>query len=427
MRIKCGFSQAKITPQPEKVFMDGYGFRMEHAKGIRDELYVKALAIEDRNGTRFCMLSFDLCGFNEEVSEILRFHISQKTGLDGSSIALTATHTHAGPACGVLYSVPLNNDYLNKVGEVAGDCANEAFSKLEVCKFTSRFGKDLDMIHNRRNLDAIDRSVRVGCFFNKENVLSGLIARASCHPVLMSDMYISADYPSVLTKKGLEMGSCFMFLQGSCGDINPMVEGVSQEEKLEKLGGELAKCVLDAIKIEKVEGHNVDVDIDFKLNKIKVPMKAFSPADEVEREIDKYLKAYYDAQDEMNKRYILQYLNWYREISKKIYRGENGDIQVPLQYLKVGNKEEKVIFIFLPFEVLTRTALKIEDRLVAMGYEKENIYIVGYSNTVYGYLIPEEEIGCEKYENKDAPVWYNTALFDKDSEKIVIEEIFRMV
>ena len=196
------------------------------------------------------------------------------------------------------------------------------------------------MIHNRRNLDAIDRSVRVGCFFNKENVLSGLIARASCHPVLMSDMYISADYPSVLTKKGLEMGSCFMFLQGSCGDINPMVEGVSQEEKLEKLGGELAKCVLDAIKIEKVEGHNVDVDIDFKLNKIKVPMKAFSPADEVESEIDKYLKAYYDAQDEMNKRYILQYLNWYREISKKIYRGENGDIQVPLQYLKVGNRGE---------------------------------------------------------------------------------------
>ncbi|NLN03239.1 MAG: hypothetical protein GX166_00200 [Clostridiaceae bacterium] len=427
MRIKCGFSQAIITPQPEKVFMDGYGFRMEHAKGVRDDLYVKALAIEDRNGKRFCILSFDICGFNEEVSEILRFHISQKTGLDGSSIALTATHTHAGPACGVLYSVPLNNDYMNKVGELAGNCANEALSNMEYCSFTSRFGKDLEMIHNRRNLDAIDRRVRVGCFFNQENAIAGLIAQASCHPVLMSDMYISADYPSALTKKGLEMGMCFMFLQGSCGDINPMVEGVSQEEKLEKLGGELVQSVLDVIKIEKVKGHNGDVDIDFKLNEINVPMKAFPPREEVEREIDKYIKAYYDAQDEMNKRYILQYLNWYRGILKKIERGENGDIQVPLQYLKVGNKEEKMIFIFLPFEVLTRTALKIEDRLITMGYEKENIYIVGYSNIVYGYLIPGEEIGYEKYENKDAPVWYNTALFDKDSERIVIEKLFEMV
>ena len=50
MRIKCGFSQAKITPQPEKVFMDGYGFRMEHAKGIRDELYVKAWRLKTEMG-----------------------------------------------------------------------------------------------------------------------------------------------------------------------------------------------------------------------------------------------------------------------------------------------------------------------------------------------------------------------------------------
>ena len=36
------------------------------------------------------------------------------------------------------------------------------------------------------------------------------------------------------------------------------------------------------------------------------------------KEIDKYLKAYYDAQDEMNKRYILQYLNWYRNFEEDI-------------------------------------------------------------------------------------------------------------
>lgn len=430
MRIKCGFSHAIITPEPEKVFMDGYGFRMEHAKGVRDDLYVKAMAVEDGNGNRFCILGFDLCGFNEEVSEILKFHISRKTGLDRNAIALTATHTHAGPASGVLHYVPRNNDYINKVGEIAGTCASEAFSNMDSCLFTSCFGKDLEMIQNRRNINVIDRSVRVGCLFCRKNSvyqLKGLVARASCHPVLMTDMFISADYPSVLTNKGLELGSCFMFLQGSCGDINPLVDGETQEEKKEKLGNELAASVFDAIKTDNIEKTDVDVNIDFEYREVLIPMKPFPSKKEVEREIDKYLNAYYEAQNEMNKRYVLQYLNWHRNVLEKIFKGEKGDIKVPLQVLKIGNMEEKAIFVFLPFEVLTRTALKIESRLVDLGYLKENIYVVGYSNAVYGYLIPEEEMDYDKYEKTDAPIWYNTALFDKDSERRVLEELFKLI
>ena len=429
MLITCGFSQGKITPNPNTIYLDGYGFRLEHAKEVRDDIYVKVLALKDIDDKRFCIVSFDFCGFNDEVSEILKFHISTKSGLDKSQIALTATHTHAGPACGVLEDVPLNLDYIHNVGEIAGDWVNEAFSNMEDCTFTNSFGEDILFAHNRRGKDIIDRSVRVGTFINQESKLKGLIARTSCHPVLMSDLRVSADYPSKLTEEGIKNNACFLFLQGSCGDVNPQVEGNTGDDKVELLGNELSKRVMDVVNNIRVTNQKREVEfkLSFDYKEVEIPMQPFPPKEEVEENILKTVKEYYSSKDGMIKHFVLRKLSWYRMILDKINKGEGSSIKVPLQVLSIKEGADRVIFTFLPFEVLTKTSLMIQDKLERLGLKKENIYVIGHSNSVFGYLIPEEEIEGNNYEYTDAPTWYNTALFSKDSEPYVLGELMKIV
>lgn len=423
MGIYCGFSEAKITPQPESVYLDGYGFRVEPAKGVRDDLYVKVCALKDTEDNRFCIVSLDICGFNGEVSDIIKFHISMKCGIDSKQIALCSIHTHAGPACGVLQDLPLNNDYWNHVGEVAGDCVNSAFGCIKPCGFSSAFGNELASLHNRRGRGFADGSVRVGSFVDTDGNLLGLLARASCHPVIQTSYDISADYPSVLTRLSKEYSVPFVFLQGSCGDVNPYFDApLTENERIEKLGGELADSVQSVLGSEKSEVC-FDGLLSSSFDFVKVPMKEFPSKEELDLSVKETAEKYYASQGRVDKHCLLRLLNYYRGCSEKVSKGVSPDIVVPLQVLKMYDS----VFVFLPFEVLTNTALAIEEKLVGLGFKRESVFVIGYSNHVFGYLPPKEEIALGGYEVLSAPTWYDTAFFSEDSEKVVLDSIFKMI
>ncbi len=132
--LKCGFSQCRITPELNGTFLDGYGFRLSPATGIRDELYLKTCVIICGDRT-FAIVSFDLCGMSPRIYRDISAHVSALTGLDISQFALCNTHTHAGPACGLLAELPVNMDYYAYIGELAGKAVNEAVSSAAAGSF----------------------------------------------------------------------------------------------------------------------------------------------------------------------------------------------------------------------------------------------------------------------------------------------------
>src|SRR6266700_2308343 len=93
---KVGLAQIKITPD-RPVLMSGYASRTKPFEKVADDLYVKALVLEDRDGHRGVVVTSDLLGFPADVAEPICERIEKKTGLKREQILLNSAHTHAGP------------------------------------------------------------------------------------------------------------------------------------------------------------------------------------------------------------------------------------------------------------------------------------------------------------------------------------------
>src|SRR6266516_3306340 len=82
---KIGLARVKITP-PQPVFMAGYASRNKPYESVHDDLFAKALVLEDKAGTRAVLITSDLIGFAAEIAKPLRERIAEKTGVPAKSV-----------------------------------------------------------------------------------------------------------------------------------------------------------------------------------------------------------------------------------------------------------------------------------------------------------------------------------------------------
>lgn len=419
-KMKCGFAQNVITPRGEGIFQDGYGFRISPAEGVHDDLYVKAAVFGTDAGLSFGILVLDVCGMNPRIYEMLTDYIQEMTGLDREHVALCATHTHAGPAGGVLKGLPVSGDFWGHTAEICARTIREAAEGMCECSLgTAIADREMRSSHNRRNRPFIDRRIKAAVFTGQDGRTLGVIASACCHPVINTTMELSADYPQVLTRRALaEHGVPFLFLQGTCADINPRMPGdVSVADNLEKVGGELADGVMDAVE-KSGESCEPAAFVRSAYRTAKIPMKPFAPLEDARKAFGEKLKAYAEKPWGVEKHIALHELEWQRDMLGKIKRGEEAEIRVPIQAFSVDGR---LLFAFLPFETFANTGKKIEDILRAAGYEEKNIFVIGYANSVNGYLAPEEELPIGGYEITNAPLWFGLPECGELTEKTVIE------
>src|SRR5215204_2746266 len=77
---KVGVAVRKITPA-ESMWMAGYASRTRPAEGKEQDLYVKALALQDPAGTQSVLLTSDLIGIPRSLSEAVYAEVKKKAGL----------------------------------------------------------------------------------------------------------------------------------------------------------------------------------------------------------------------------------------------------------------------------------------------------------------------------------------------------------
>ena len=98
MRLRAGTAKVNITP-PIHCPLAGFGARTHGAVGVRDELWARALYLD--NGEReLALVSVEVLGLGWETVAALRRRVADKTGIPGECVMFSATHTHAGPATG---------------------------------------------------------------------------------------------------------------------------------------------------------------------------------------------------------------------------------------------------------------------------------------------------------------------------------------
>ena len=94
--LKAGVAQQIITPATN-MWMAGYAARKKPAEGKVQELYAKALALEDEAGKRFVFVTLDLIGILPSLRMRMEEQVQKAYGLPPESILLNASHTHSGP------------------------------------------------------------------------------------------------------------------------------------------------------------------------------------------------------------------------------------------------------------------------------------------------------------------------------------------
>jgi hypothetical protein len=119
--FKAGVAKAIITPEPG-LWLAGYAGRNKPSEGKANDLYAKALALEDARGTRLVLVTLDVIGLPHDLSEQMYEDIRQKTNLPREAVVFACSHTHCGPVIfgNLMDMYPLTPDQPEKTEKVPG-------------------------------------------------------------------------------------------------------------------------------------------------------------------------------------------------------------------------------------------------------------------------------------------------------------------
>jgi hypothetical protein len=96
---KAGTARLIVTPSTP-IYLSGYASRTHASEGAVHDLWAKALAIEDRRGSRLVIVTTDLIALPRAVTDVVAARAAKEFGLERSSLLFNASHTHAGPLVG---------------------------------------------------------------------------------------------------------------------------------------------------------------------------------------------------------------------------------------------------------------------------------------------------------------------------------------
>jgi hypothetical protein len=228
---RAGFAKIAITP-PLGVELAGYGVYLERrATEVHDELFARALALEDEGGERVLLLSLDLVGLSWELSEAISVQAAGVAGLGAERVLVSSTHTHSGPATLCLEGWgQMAPSYVESLPELCAAAAAEAIAALHPVRIGTAHGTVRALGFNRVRVNGpIDHGLHVLRIDSLTGTPEMILFSHGCHPVTIdrrsdAGTAISADWPGQVARRLHEEGyGEALFRLGVCGDIDPVV------------------------------------------------------------------------------------------------------------------------------------------------------------------------------------------------------------
>jgi hypothetical protein len=238
-----------ITP-PLGIPMAGY-YSERGATGVHDDLYAKALVIES-GGAKAALVALDLIGTSRHFVETARQEIERTTGIPGSHVMISASHSHTGPILAktsTRYDTQggkndLAVEYMAKLPGLIAQSVRQANERLAPAKLSVATGYVDGLAFNRRfhmrdgtvgwnpgklNPNIVrpagptDPELPV-VFIESANAQPiATYANFSIHLDTVGGTEISADAPATLSKllaAAKDPNMVTVYTTGCCGDIN---------------------------------------------------------------------------------------------------------------------------------------------------------------------------------------------------------------
>ena len=270
--LLAGFATSDITP-PLNLEMAGFGpFLERKATRIHDPLMAHAMVLA-ADGKRIAVVDCDVAGITLDMTRKVRTLVEVGTGIPGPHILVSATDTHSGPAIPNWTGWGAHNEeYLAGFPQKVAEAVIAASKNLQPVEMY--YGEvPVEGVGQNREYPGgpVDKNLRV-LEFQHSGKVKGFIVNYSVHNVIFSELM--HEYTADLTGVGIAKvlkdypGAVGIYLQGSCGDINPATAqriNFSPPEKcvqlLEHLSDSFAEYVRQALKnASPKEVKKIDMD-----------------------------------------------------------------------------------------------------------------------------------------------------------------------
>jgi neutral ceramidase len=424
--VKIGVARANISPP---VGMPSAGFAARGPlRALHDPLFATGLVVAD-GPTRAALITCDLIDLDAETVAEVRREIHQRMGIAEDHVSVTWSHTHYGPDP---YRDKANSYVMayraNLIHLLAG-LIEEAASDLIPAYFSVGWGTSYIGVNRREKREdgrivlgqnpegPIDRAVGVLRIDNSQGVLLATVVNFQTHPVSQTGRtdHISADYVGQMREIVEQLtGSPCLFLQGACGNINPVIMEQCYEPARTlgtRLGCEVVR-VWETLTPQPTQGLQV------RSKRIQLPRLRYGSRENAEARVQALeddlarLKASEDA-CEGSIKWTEKRLARARAALESWTTGQPLDaIETELQAWRLGN----VALILAPSEIFNQIGAKVK---VQSPFEPT--FFVGYANDALGY-IPVPEVYAEGgYEVTDA------SRVDPEAAGIMIEECLALL
>ncbi len=376
---KAGAASTIITPK-RPLRMAGYGGRKDPAEGTEQELFAKALAIEDREGNRVVILTMDLIGVIERLRTAVAEQVQKKYQLPPQALLMNASHTHCGPA----YGRDEAKDYFDSVTGTLGGLVGQALKRLEPTSLSYCYAR-CGFAMNRRTptktgyrshpnpAGPVDHTVPVLRVDAPNGELRAVLFGYACHNTNMGFLRWLGDYAGYAQEyfEKDHPGVTALFMTGCGADQNPYPR--SELEYAQKHGRSLATAVEAALEVnQKTLLHQRPLDGPLRFVLETVALESVKP--------------------------------------------DRPDFPYPVQIVRFGND---LSIIALGNEVVVDYSLRLKRELTKPGGPA--IWVAGYSNVYDDYIASKRVLDEGGYEAKCCP-WKPTL-----EERIVskVHELYR--
>jgi neutral ceramidase len=93
---EAGVAKVDITPR-KSIWMSGYGNRNKPSTGVLHPLWTKALAIRDTKKNTLVIVSTDLIGLPQSMTDAVSARVEKEYGIKRANLVYNSSHTHTGP------------------------------------------------------------------------------------------------------------------------------------------------------------------------------------------------------------------------------------------------------------------------------------------------------------------------------------------
>jgi hypothetical protein len=404
---KAGTAAQKITPE-RPMWMAGYGSRDHAATGFLNDLWAKALVLEDAQGTRVAVITLDLVGIAPDLADPVTAQLQSKYQLPRANVAICCSHTHSGPVVGINLRTlhrdqiddaqkRLSEEYAGKLKTTLVDLVGRAIAALAPSELSYGTGTATFAANRRNNKEPdvpklradgrltgpFDHDVPVLKITDASGKLTAVLFGYACHATVLSGYEWSSDYPG-FAQSALEdkhPGATALFFAGCGADQNPLPR---REVALARGYGEQLAAAVDNVLEQTLKPLAPKIEVAFT----QVPLDfAHVPSrEEVEADV-KSSDRYVSARAKL-------YLEWL-EAGKSI----PASYAYPIQVWRLG---DELVLVALGGEVVVDYALRLKER-----YGRERTWVAGYANDVMAYIPSRRVLAEGGYEGGGAMVYYS--------------------